>query len=229
MTPEHDRLDCPHEAARLLPWYVNGTLSTEDVTRVEAHLRTCTTCSADVERQTKLQSLVRTPASVEYSPSAGLRKLMTRIDEFEREYPAAQPEVLAGRQRRPTPTRTVRWLAAAVVIQAIGLATIGASRFWPASGSGDAPLYHTLTSAPALPANAPRIRIVFEPSMTLSQLRDLLWAHRLTIVSGPSESGIYTLALPSQGDDIERAVLSGLRADSHVRFAEPISSSAAAP
>jgi len=229
MTREHDTMNCLHDAARLLPWYVNGTLAAEDAARVETHLRACTTCAADAQMQTRIQSLLRAPAPVEYSPSAGLRKLMSRVDESERRNQPARQDQRSERWRRPAPSRTVRWLAAAVVVQAIGLAAIGASRLWQAPSSSDAPRYHTLTATPSVPADTPRIRVVFEPSMTLSQLGELLLAHRLTIVAGPSESGIYTLALPSQGDDLELAVLSGLRADSNVRFAEPVLSSTNAP
>ena len=60
--------------------------------------------------------------------------------------------------------------------------------------------------------------------MTLAELQDLLRANQLVAVAGPSETGIFTLALraPSAGTDAQAAVLARLRADARVRFAEPL-------
>lgn len=206
----------------MLPWYVNGTLTPDDAARVEAHLASCASCASDARAQARLRSLLRAPAPVEYAPSAGLRKLLTRIEEVEREYPESGAEIPRDRASRRTGSRAVRWLVAAVVVQAVGLAAIGASQLWPPQGGESSPTYRTLTSSATTAHDAQRFRVVFEQTMTLAELGDLLRVHRLTIVAGPSESGILTLALPEPDPALESSVLASLRADAHVRFAEPV-------
>ncbi len=220
MAHDQDLQACVDEAALLLPWYVNGTLAPTDAQRFEAHLADCAACRAELREQQQLRSLMRTPAQVEYAPQAGWRRLLARIDadgavDDEAPTVAAIPPAAARERSRTTP-----WLAAAVVVQAVALAALAGAGLLGGPASDSAPRYRTLTSAPAPPGV--ELRVVFTPATTLAELGELLRANRLDAVAGPSEAGLFTLALPrsANGDDAPRAVLARLRADPHVLFAE---------
>ncbi len=215
MRREPDTLTCTDEAARLLPWYVSGTLTETDAARVAAHLERCATCCADAAREETTRALLRIPTQVEHTPRAGLRKLLARIDASELAVPAPLvPAAVPPRSARGP----VRWLAAAVIVQAGALAAIAGATFF-GSNIDTAPRFHTLTST--APKGA-RIRILFTPAMTLSELQKLLRANQLTAVGGPTAAGLFTVALrPTVNRPEARdAVLARLRADPRVRFAE---------
>jgi hypothetical protein len=106
------------------------------------------------------------------------------------------------------------WLVAAVLVQALVLAVIGATT---------GVRYLTLSSGRPPPALESPIRAVFASTMTLAELRSLLVSHGLMIVRGPSEAGVYTLVATDPHDSAGRlgATMAALRADARVRFVEP--------
>lgn len=238
MNPHPPPVACPDEAARLLPWFVNGTLPAADARFVEDHLTGCEACRADAAALAQVRALLRSPGQVEHAPHGGLRKLLQRIDAAEAlplPPPADRPEDPARPvAARPSPAaatraganRAVPWLAAAVVLQSLALllVAVGAWRDTdPLEGAG----YRTLTTA-ALPAGRPAVRVVFAPATTLAEVQQLLRSTGLVALAGPSEAGLFTLALrePAAGTD---ATLARLRADPRVHFAEALPPSDARP
>jgi len=212
---QQDRPQCVHEAARLLPWFVTGTLTAEESARIQNHLKECAVCAADERREQRMQELICSGTPVEYTPQSGLQKLMARIDEQERRQSAG----LEGSQQAVTLRRPVyvRWLVAAVVVQAIGLGVSGAL-LWDRTGSRlHAPRFTTLSSPASQPSDAPQIRAVFAPEMTVEEMDALLDSISASVAAGPSQAGVYTLALPRQSLD---AALARLRSNSKVTFAE---------
>lgn len=224
---------CPDEAARLLPWFVNGTLTPVDTQFVETHLAACESCRSDAAALTRMRTLLRSPGQVEHAPHGGLRKLMRRIDAAEGlpqapELPHADawadpstPGTRPVKQAQLAKGRVARWLSAAVVLQSMALVFLGALALRDSSGGGEA-AYRTLSTAQAETPHA-ALRVVFAPNMTLAEVQDLLRVNGLTIQAGPSEAGLFTLALLSQREPAaeQAATLTRLRADPRVRFAEP--------
>jgi hypothetical protein len=225
---------CDEESARLLPWYVAGRLNAADVERVSNHLQHCAICRNDVAHERAVRDLLKSDAAVEYAPQAGLAKTLSRIDELGRdapptpEHPSASE--LASEARRAVPdsvrrrrTGAVRWLAAAVVVQAVALGWLGATlRDRPAALAPEA-RYHTLSTDPKAAAPGPHIRAVFAPGMTLADFKSLLAANHLIVIRGPSDAGAYTLAstdarLGAFGLD---ASVAALRSDPRALFVEP--------
>jgi anti-sigma factor RsiW len=213
---------CEEEAARLLPWFVAGRLGAADAERVAKHLEHCAICRADLAHERSVRSLLKADARVEYAPQAGLAKTLARIDELGRE-PVA-PERIAGRVRAWAPRRgvAVRWLTAAVVVQAVGLGVLGFSHLNRLSPDAAAE-YATLSAGVPPVAIGSHIRAVFAPTMTLEELKAVLAARSLTIVRGPSDAGAYTLgSIDAQFDSRKLApTVAALRADSRVLFVEP--------
>ena len=112
----------------------------------------------------------------------------------------------------------MRWLVAAVVLEGIGLATLSAMTWSNTQGlSAD---YRTL-STPESPLSTGQIRAVFSPDLKLRELQGLLSTSKLSVVGGPTEAGVYTLALDDTGASVDSA-LARLRGNASVRFAEPI-------
>jgi hypothetical protein len=223
MNPETEGSLCDSEAARLLPWYVTGRLAVSDRVRVAGHLVHCAVCRDDLREQQTLRARLKAEGSVELAPQAGLAATLARIDELGREL-GADPAQPAVQLRRVTPPlqrrmRITQWLAAAVIVQAIGLALVGrALLLKPAVAPGAG--YQTLAnSGPQV--GAARIRAVFAKSMTIEALRTVLRAQHLVIVAGPSEAGVFTLAFET-GGGTTRSALQALRADPQLQFAEPV-------
>jgi anti-sigma factor RsiW len=213
---------CNSEEARLLPWFVTGRLDAADSARVEVHVASCVTCRDDLEHERALHGLLhRGERPVPLSASQGFQRLMARIDETERAMLEPPPE--ASGRTPASPAREPGWIAAAVVVQALALALVGAALWRGADRSTDA-RYRTLTSSPAAPtSDAAHLRVVFAPGTTAQELASMLAAIDARIVDGPSPAGAYALALsPDATDEAMATSLATLRADARVLFAEPI-------
>ena len=213
---------CDSEAARLLPWFVTGRLSAEDSARISRHLGDCAICRADYDEQCALRAAIRTEGPVEYAPQEGLAKTLARIDELARSDADRDLPVAA----MPAPARrfgVTQWLIAAVLVQAIGLGTLIGALLTRSSTPAERPAYETL-SAPSASTSVPVIRAVFAAPMTMAQLKTLLSAQHLLIVTGPTEAGVFTLGAvePVVSDSEINSSLEGLRASPFVLFAEPV-------
>ncbi|HUQ11138.1 MAG TPA: zf-HC2 domain-containing protein [Steroidobacteraceae bacterium] len=219
--------DTHAEAWDLLPWLANGRIQPADREWVEAHVQACAECRAELSSQRMLATNLRDPgagtqAMNESSTSEEQRsfdKLWARIEAAEAAAPAAQTSGLAPRRV----SRPVRWLAAAVVVQGIGLALFGFNALRSA-GPGK-PGYITVTREAPVRSNAPMVSVVFEPGASIDTVNTLLTHQGLSIVSGPGLSGNFTAALSAD------AVASGASAESvaaviskdpNVTFAQPI-------
>ena len=230
MNPTFDERECGTEASRMLPWFLTSRLDRSDTRVVQAHLETCGSCRAELERQRRLRDAMQPDGTVTYAPQAGLQRVLSHIDEMERELPA--PTVVAARPATDVaarrPGRAQRWLAAAVVVQAIGLGFLGSAHWWPAGRDAAPPDFHTLTSAPVDPLTGPRIRVVPAPTMTLAEFKTLLESVPAVVIAGPTEAGVYTLAMSASANDrtVAHATLADgiqrLRAHPDVLLAEPV-------
>jgi len=191
------------QAWELIPWVVNGRASDDERALVDAHLRDCPDCRDELAFQQQVHGALATEIA-EPAVQPSMTQLWSRIDGRESPRPAVSATV-------------VRWLAVAVVIEAIGLGALSID----ALRSDDAP-YRTLT-APVAAAPGATIRIVPADDLPLSALHQLLDENHLQIVGGPTEAGVLSLA-PRDGDAaIEpSATLQKLRANPGVRFAEPV-------
>jgi hypothetical protein len=166
--------------------------------------------------QRQIYQVIAADSTVEQMPMAGLNKLRQRI---ERTAVAATVEA-PPQAARPAAGRRRRAAAIAASLAAVAAAVgIPATLHWQAQRPGAAPAYYTVTAA-AVPQAGAVIRAVFAPTVTLSELQSLLDDAHLSIVSGPTEAGVYSLAM-SGPQSIDWS-LHKLRGHDTVRFAESI-------
>jgi len=199
----------------LIPWLVNGRLSGEEAAPVLAHIESCAECAREYAQQLCIFEAMQADDSIAFASEAAFQKLAGRLDTL----PAA---VLP-----PAHTPAVRWLVAASIFVALGLAGWAGWGGWTLRQTpGVAAPYVTLTAPQAATAGGAQLRVVFSSNLTLAELERLLRSIDAYISAGPTEAGVFTLTL-SPGRDSAAAVaqrLAALRADANVRFAEPVTS-----
>lgn len=219
-----------HDIWELIPWLVNGRLSDSDCRRVEAHVRLCSACRNEYAAQRRIYDLMSTDTTVEQMPMAGLNRLRQRVAEARRAVchdappePACAPSVsredFAGKFR----VRAAA-VAAAVIALSVALGITGGLR-WNQARQTPAPYYTVTSTASEHPGEV--IRAVFAPTVTLSELREILDDAHLKIVSGPTEAGVYSLAMT--GPPAIDWSLRRLRGHDTVRFAEALGPAPDAP
>ncbi len=203
----------------LLPWYVNGTVSGADRERVEDHLTGCRRCRDEAETCRRTAAAIKGLGDVAPSPHpVQLQRVLARIDRMENEEPFT-PSV----RRFGMPRRAFRMLVAqaALIVLLVGVLV------WRELRTSSLPLYQTLSdSAPAPAGRMIRLRMMFSPKATEKEIRDLLLAVHGEITAGPSPMGAYTVEVTAA--DPVSVVLTRLRSDSLVTFAQPAAGGAPA-
>jgi len=206
MLPNYSSQDCPR-AWEMMPWVLQDSATQQQGEWLTHHLAHCEACRAEFEQQKRLQHALSLPSNVEVDMEAGLQRLLGRLDA-----PAVEEPQRARRGGWLT-----RALAAAVLIQAIGIGALGL-KTW---SSGNDASYRTLSQEPATPVTAGAIRVVPDASMTLSDWNALLHSLQLQVVGGPNDVGAYTVA-PMAATASQQNTLQQLRAAHGVRLAEPV-------
>lgn len=199
----------------LICWVAAGSASDADRRFVQAHLDDCADCRDELAFQHRVAAGLHDGAAQAHDPEPALQRLMARIDagdpRDEQPLPLAAPLPLPG-----APAWT-RWLAAAVMVQAVGLAAAGAA-LWNRADGGE---YRTLTSPAPAAATAAHVRLVPAASMNFAGLQALLARHRLALVEASADGRSLGLADANAAPDMS-ALLQRLRAEPGVLLAEPI-------
>ncbi|UXA49417.1 zf-HC2 domain-containing protein [Xanthomonas prunicola] len=208
--------ECSH-AWELMPAVLLDSATEEENTWLIAHVAKCASCSAEFAQQNRLRQALALPSAVKLDPNAGLQRLLGRLD---------APEQHTEPKRVPTARRsgswTVRALAAAALVQAIGLGVMGVKLASPAPSHD----YRTLSSATALPMPQGAIRVVPDAKMTVADWDQLLHAQQLQVVGGPNDMGAYTVvpAAPQPPAQPQpQQTVQQLRATPGIRLAEIVS------
>ena len=205
--------DCAR-AWEAMPWVLQGHATLEQAQWLDAHLAQCEACRVEYAQQIRLRDALSLPADVAVDANAGLKHLLDRLDAHDAE--AALPA-----KARTHNSWLLRGLAAAVVLQALGIGMLGL-KLYREQGAAD---YRTYSSQDAAPAPAGAIRVVPDAAMKVADWNTLVHALHLQVVGGPNEVGAYTVV--SSGTATTQAeVVRQLRAARGIRMAEPV---AAAP
>ena len=198
--------DCAR-AWEIMPWVLQASAAPEQREWLMHHLAQCEACSGEFAQQSRLRCALSLPTDVPVDAERGLKRLLERLD-------APEPEAAPGRLWS-SGSRLTRVLAAAVVLQAIGIGALGV-RLW----SDQAPHYRTL-GQPAQLEPAGAIRVVPAPGMKLADWNKLLHDLGLRVVDGPNDLGAYAV-MPGRTASSSASALRRLRADRDIRLAEPV-------
>lgn len=183
----------------LLPFLANDTLAGDERAEVEAAV------AADAELQAELAALraireTMQADEIDYSPGEmGLARLMRDVDA------EAAPVV----QRSGIIHRPWLWQSVAAVLLAV---VVGQAAFQ--LGSPETGDTFTLASGeePGSALSGAQLSVTFDPDVTEQALRALLLQAGVEIAAGPSEQGLYQLAL-HEGVTLDAALAALAAAD----------------
>ncbi len=218
--PEHS------EVEGLIPWYVNGTLSTRESAVVEQHMAVCDLCQNEALRCQNLAGQLPVPQEIWKPTPAHFAGILAEVDRLE----AATLKPDTSRTKAapgifqhialwfPQTPRPVRWTLAFETLALAVLALFVVLPYTPIQGTGG--VFETLSNT-ELPAatKGTSIRLVFSEDMTTRELFDLLKQAKAQIRQGPSEVGSYTVEVASKE---QAQALSVLRANPKVRLAQAV-------
>lgn len=208
----------------LLPWFLNGTLESDEVARVEEHLHECPACRSELECLKLLRSDY---VGSEMAPQAQAA--------FDRLRPRLHDETapLSRPPRRAAPRTGTRrgqsagmdtaglapipvWLKMALAAQFVLIFGLG----WQVlQANGPGLTYHTLAAAGAPERVAGSLVVVFDPNAPQRDVARILHASGGHVVDGPTASNGFVVAVP---DGALNIALTRLRAEPAVVLAEPL-------
>jgi anti-sigma-K factor RskA len=177
----------------LLPWYVNHTLSGDELELVEQHLATCEQCRTEVAALQQMRDGYKQQHAAQSPGSLGLARLKAEIKRNKREQ---QKENLS----RPSFLWWRPMMAAAVlviVIQSVLLVRLERPE-------------DTITPLSGKPAAEVVLQVRFNPQATERQIREALTAVDGEIVSGPGALGIYRITLNNVKSDQQEVITQAL-------------------
>ena len=198
------------EVRELLPWRRSNQLDAAERERVEAHLKVCAECQAEVRFQERLgDEIAHLPLDVELSWAAMRRQMAAEAAPRRRAWSGARLAGAAGVVWRSSPAWG-GWAASSVLL-------VAAAVLWlrPIGSDG---AFHALSAKPAA-APAGDMVAVFRPDTPERAMSAALNASGARIVDGPTEADAYVLFVPRA--QRERA-LAALRARPEVVMAEPV-------
>ena len=209
-----DLLSTPHLATEaLLPWLLNDTLTSDERCQVEAHLRSCAQCSAELAQQRQLQSHYSGAATPDpaLDIDAAFARLLPRLDD----QPVRSP-------RRPLWTRQpVRWWQLGLAVQMGVILSLGSAlllQLKPTLQNEDMAAYRGL-AATAQRTSGDAV-VVFDPNASEAQMRATLQHVGARIVDGPTAAGAFVVRFDG---DPTAAMLAALRSDPAIVRVESLS------
>lgn len=202
------------QAALLLPWLVNGTLSGAELDSVETHVRSCVTCRLMLREQLQLEAAIQAQPTVPLSPEQGFERLLQQMN-----LPDAAPRTRRAPLRFGFMRSQPRVALAAAAVAASG---VGVWLAAPPSLDRAIEAYSTLSASPPVAsAGGVRLDLVFATSATEADMRRLLNEIDATIVGGPSDLGRYTVQLNTTTSTVTQVgkLIEQLAGDRRIRFA----------
>ncbi|MGO4703034.1 zf-HC2 domain-containing protein [Dyella sp. 2RAB6] len=204
--------DCAR-AWEAMPWVIQGHATPEQAQWLDGHLAQCEACRVEYAQQLRLREAMTLPADVAVDANAGLKHLLDRLDAHDAE--VAQP----AKARARSSGWLLRGLAAAVLLQALGIGFLGL-KLYHEQGATD---YRTYSSQDGAAAPAGAIRVVPDAGMKVVDWNAAVHALHLQVVGGPNAVGAYTV-MPSGTATTQAEVVRQLRATRGIRLAEPVAS-----
>jgi anti-sigma factor RsiW len=209
-----DLLSTRHLATEaLLPWLLNDTLTSDERSQVEAHLRSCAQCSAELAQQKQLQSHYSGASTPDpaLDIDGAFARLLPRLDD----QPVRSP-------RHPLRVRQpVAWWQLGLAVQMGVILALGSAlllQLKPTTQNEDVAAYRGL-AATAQRATGDAL-VVFDPNASEAQMRATLQHVGARIVDGPTAAGAFVVRFD---DNPTAAMLVSLRSDPAIVRVESLS------
>ncbi|MDE2002776.1 MAG: zf-HC2 domain-containing protein [Betaproteobacteria bacterium] len=191
-----------------LPFYVNGTLSGEELALIEKHVRSCERCQREVGWLREIFSALCDITLAQGTEPARPQPLAT---------PERPPSPRHGRLQFAEGWRETRpWMRGLVAAQLAAIAVL--ATLLATDGSRDAK-YSTLGAVDPSTHAPGAIAVIFDPGTPESEIRRAVRDAGARIVDGPTATHAYVLEVPAT--ESSRAARA-LRGDRVVRFAQPL-------
>jgi hypothetical protein len=220
----------------LVPWVVAGSATPAESRGVLDHARDCEECAAEIAFHRAVRDGMALPSvdaeAETRAADAAWAAMALRLDAEAAlaeapPVPAAASGASAGSApahpavAMPRPAaNAVRWLAAAVVVQAVGLAAMAGVLAWrtPAESA-----FETLSEAPAAPGGRDvGVQLVFAPEVTLGEIGTRLAAVGWQLAE-VSADGLRYVAVPGGTQALPPVqALAAWRGQPGVLLAEPM-------
>jgi len=157
----------------LLPFYVAGTLDSDETARVEAYLAASETARKEVEVLRSIQSTVKNQSFPQSPGEFGFKRLEKMI--------ADEPKIQASNDNVESWWRPV---GIAASFAAAFFAFIAVQDFTPQQGG-------FVTASGPINVTGPLVQVIFQPDVTEAEIRSFFLEKNLVIVNGPSAIGLY--------------------------------------
>lgn len=212
--------------SELIPWHLNGRLSSEDKLRVVQHLQHCKQCNAELNMQRHIHAAITTSGKIEIAPQPSFNKLWERIvtddicqDNVIKQVHQPQPRSFSQVQNLMNWLR-LHWMPFMLITQTAAIVVLAGVLTLQQMKQGDkSAIYHTVTSS--TPMSGIVIHAVFDDATRLGDIKDILLHFNLQVTSGPTPAGVYSLSPTNNRADFNpREAVQSLREDPRVRFAE---------
>ena len=220
------------EAWSLLPWLVNETLSGTEQAAVDTHVRGCLLCRRELGMQRQISRGVNASPTIRISAQRGFASLMEKVDAGLDNAVDTNGAILMVRRTIDCTVRfwnealstNQRWVTATTAAAGCLIAVLLAVT--TVDDSSDAARYTTLTTTTAGQGNL--VEVVFADGATKGDIDAVLARFKARILEGPSQNGVYTIAISGdtggEFDEVPAArqldpVIRGLSDDPRVRFA----------
>ncbi|MDX8346892.1 hypothetical protein SLH49_02735 [Cognatiyoonia sp. IB215446] len=168
----------------LIPWYVNGSLPAKQADEIKAKSKTCADFAAEIMRQRDIASEVRKPDLFDVPLARNWQALQSQIKAEER---ARSPKFDLWEQFVRRHSGTVAFVSVAAMAALVML--------MPPEG----PAFQTLTTDAHIPAGNV-IKFQLAVGVSEDQLSARLAELGLTLIVGPSETGVYQASVPTDAD-----------------------------
>jgi len=171
----------------LIPWYVNGTLNEVEMHQLEGHIAQCDACKTAVQWELELaKSLNASPSGLETLKADKDKQYLALLEATD------APGVRRKSWQRPYAPKSAGGKPLVLVASAASLMLALLIGSWLLAP--ERPDYQTLTRDSGHSGEV--VQVLFHPSTPERDIRMLLLELDARILGGPSERGVYRLAIP---------------------------------
>ena len=200
------------EILEILPWFINETLGEKERDLVMVHLSECPECRKERDQLQGVEAFVKGMGQPVADYRFSYRKLLSRIEEAER-----NRESTAGLDAALRPRN---WMPFAGIAASLAFVVALVGTFQPSLlPQADSTDFRTLTTQTQTRGVSRRVALTFEQPMQAMTIREVLIETHSNIVSGPDEKGAYVVEVVIPAKMSSEEYLQSIRKIEGVQYA----------